>query len=89
MAQKKFMQAPPLQTQHLFSVLDKKLMELLHSLTPEEWNAQTIAKLWKVKDVEAHLLDGKIRTLYIQKEKYFGENEPEINSNEELVNWLN
>ena len=89
MAQKKFMQAPPLQTQHLFSVLDKKLLELLHSLTPEEWHAQTIAKLWKVKDVAAHLLDGNIRTLSIQKEKYFGEPAPEINSNEDLVNWLN
>jgi len=49
------MQTPPLQTQHLFKVLDEKLMELLPSLTQEEWNAQTVAKLWKVKDVAAHL----------------------------------
>jgi len=79
----------PIQTQHLFSVLDKKLMELLHSLTPEEWQAETVAKLWKVKDVAAHLLDGNIRALSIQKEKYFGEIPPEIGSYKDLVNWLN
>jgi len=59
------MQTPPLQTQHLFKVLDEKLMELLPSLTQEEWNAQTNAKLRKIKDVEAHLLNGNIRALSI------------------------
>jgi len=83
------MQTPPLQTQHLFKILDEKLMELLRSLTQEEWNAQTVAKLWKVKDVAAHLLDGNIRALSIQKEKYFGEPAPAINSYTDLVNWLN
>jgi len=83
------MQTPPLQTQHLFKILDEKLIELLRSLTIEEWNAQTVAKLWKVKDVAAHLLDGNIRALSIQKEKYFGEPAPAINSYTDLVNWLN
>ena len=79
----------PIQTQHLFSILDNKLMELLHSLTAEEWEAQTIARLWKVKDVAAHLLDGNIRALSIQKEKYFGEAPPAIESYDDLVSWLN
>ncbi|QEC67698.1 maleylpyruvate isomerase family protein [Panacibacter ginsenosidivorans] len=79
----------PIQTQHLFPVLDNKLMELLHSLTPEEWQAQTVAKLWKVKDVAAHLLDGNIRALSIQQEKYFGEIPPAITSYNDLVSWLN
>jgi hypothetical protein len=79
----------PIQTQHLFSVLDNKLVELLHSLIPEEWEAQTVAKLWKVKDVAAHLLDGNIRALSMQKEKYFGETQPVIESYKDLVDWLN
>ena len=53
---------------HLFEPLDKKLIELLESLTPEEWHKQTVAKLWKVKDVASHLLDGNIRTLSIQRD---------------------
>jgi hypothetical protein len=31
--------------------LNIKLIKLLNSLTAEEWNAQTIAKKWKVKDI--------------------------------------
>ncbi|WP_026462903.1 maleylpyruvate isomerase N-terminal domain-containing protein [Adhaeribacter aquaticus] len=73
----------------LFPKLEDKLIDLLQSLTPEEWEAQTVAKLWKVKDVVAHLLDGNIRTLSIQRDKYFGETPPAINSYQDLVNWLN
>lgn len=82
-------QQPPLQVQHLFHKLDKKLIELLCSLTPEEWQAQTVAKLWKVKDVAAHLLDGNIRALSIQRDRYFGETAGSIESYSELVAWLN
>jgi uncharacterized protein (TIGR03083 family) len=78
-----------LQTAHLFPILDQKLIELLQSLTPEEWQAQTVAKLWKVKDVAAHLLDGNIRALSIQRDRYFGEAPPTINGYEDLVGWLN
>jgi uncharacterized protein (TIGR03083 family) len=80
---------PPLQVAHLFPILDRMLVELLESLSPEEWQAQTVAKLWKVKDVAAHLLDGNIRTLSIQRDRYFGETPPSINGYEDLVNWLN
>lgn len=76
-------------TLHLFPKLDKKLIELLKSLSPEEWNAQTVAKLWKVKDVAAHLLDGNIRGLSISRDGYFGESAENINSYQDLVNFLN
>jgi hypothetical protein len=52
---------PPLDSVHLLPIMDDMLFSLLRSLTPEEWQAQTIAKKWKVKDVVAHLLDGNIR----------------------------
>jgi hypothetical protein len=64
------------------------LLDLLRSLSPEEWHAQTIAKKWKVKDVVAHLLDGNIRNLSTLRDGYFGES-PVINSYHDLVDFLN
>src|SRR5690606_17434898 len=49
---------------------------------------QTIAKLWNVKDVVAHLVDGNIRMLSILRDNYFGE-QPAANSYQDLVNFLN
>lgn len=79
----------PIQTLHLFSRLDKMLIELLNSLTDDEWNAQTIAKLWKVKDVASHLLDGNLRGLSISRDGFFGEKANNINSYQDLVAFLN
>jgi uncharacterized protein (TIGR03083 family) len=54
---------PPIFTAHLFPKLEAKLIELLRSLTPEDWEKQTLAPKWKVKDVAAHLLDTQTRRL--------------------------
>lgn len=78
-----------IQTLHLFPLLDEMLIDLLQHLTDEEWNKQTIAKLWKVKDVAAHLLDGNLRGLSISRDGYFGEKADNINSSHELVDFLN
>jgi hypothetical protein len=75
-------------TVDLLPELDKKLMELLESLSPEDWNKQTVAKLWKVKDVVAHLLDGNIRILSSLRDQHSGEN-PTMNSYQDLVDYLN
>ncbi len=79
----------PIQVNHLFHSLNAKLLELLKSLSKEEWQAQTVAKRWRVKDVVAHLLDGNLRTLSIQRDGYVGENPENINSYQDLVGWLN
>jgi uncharacterized protein (TIGR03083 family) len=76
---------PPITVSHLFSKLDDKLIELLSSLSKEEWHAPTIAKLWTVKDIAAHLLDGNIRTLSMSRDNYFGLNPDD----EELLSFLN
>lgn len=76
-------------TLHLFPVLDRMLIELLKSLTNEEWNAQTVAKLWNVKDVASHLLDGNLRSLSISRDGYFGKKAENINSFEDLVSFIN
>ena len=70
------------------SLLDTKLLELLRSLTPAEWEQQTVAKLWVVKDVVAHLLDGNIRVLSMLKDGYYGE-KPPGDSYQELLDYLN
>jgi len=78
----------PIDVVHLLPELDKKLIELLKSLQPEEWQMQTIAKLWKVKDVVAHLLDGNIRILSMLRDNYSGET-ADIKSYQDIVDYLN
>lgn len=79
----------PIQTVHLFPILDELLIDLLKSLTEDEWNAKTVAKKWSVKDIASHLLDGNLRGLSISRDRYFGEKPENINSYQDLVNFLN
>ena len=53
----------PILCAHMLRKVDEKLIELLSSLTPEEWDRQTVAPLWRVRDVAAHLLDTPLRKL--------------------------
>lgn len=79
-----------IETLELFPILDGKLIELLENLSPDEWNAPTIAGKWTVKDVAAHLLDGCfLRRLSIHRDGYFGDKPEQINSNDDLVSYLN
>jgi len=78
----------PIQTLHLFLPLDQKLIELLKSLSLDEWNKQTVAAQWTVKDVVAHLLDGNMRTL-AAVENFSGDPPDAIHSYEDLVDYLN
>lgn len=68
--------------------LDQKLIELLESLDQDDWHRQTVAKLWTVKDVVAHLLDGNIRILSGLRDEYSTET-PAINSYQDLLDYLN
>src|SRR5690348_9137597 len=47
----------PILTAHLFPKVDGLLLELLRSLSPEDWEKQTVSGRWRVRDVAAHLLD--------------------------------
>jgi uncharacterized protein (TIGR03083 family) len=78
----------PIFTAHLLAQVDGLLIELLESLTPHEWEAQTIAPKWKVKDVAAHLLDTQIRKLSLVRDGYFHD-VPEFSSKEEVVALVN
>src|SRR4029077_1253262 len=75
-------------TAPLFPKLDGMLLELLRSLTSEEWEKQTISPKWKVKDVAAHLLDTALRGLSIGRDGCLPE-APRINSHTELATYIN
>ena len=61
---------PPILTAHLFPKIEEMLLALLRSLTANDWERQTIAPKWKVKDVAAHLLDTQLRKLSIVRDGY-------------------
>jgi uncharacterized protein (TIGR03083 family) len=50
--------------------VDRHLIDLLNSLTKEEWELQTIAPRWCVRDVAAHLLDTALRKLSGGRDRY-------------------
>jgi len=80
---------PPLNTLPLIPKLDALLIDLLQSLSPEEWQAPTVAKLWTVKDVAAHLLDTTLRGISTSRDGFFGERAENIHSYADLVAFLN
>lgn len=69
--------------------LDRLLIECLRNLTQEQWNAQTVARQWKVKDVALHLLDGNLRALSMLRDGYWADPNAAFNSYEELLAYLN
>jgi uncharacterized protein (TIGR03083 family) len=81
----------PIFTAHLFPKLEAKLIELLRSLAPADWEKQTFAPKWKVKDVVAHLLDTQTRKLAAARHGYKPENSKKLTSEQliALINHLN
>jgi uncharacterized protein (TIGR03083 family) len=63
-------QPPPILTAHLFPKIEELLLSLLRSLGSDDWERQTIAPKWKVKDVAAHLLDTQLRRLSMARDGY-------------------
>lgn len=81
----------PILCAHLLRVVDQRLIELLKSLRADEWDLQTVAPRWKVRDVAAHLLDTALRKLSLVRDSWFVENANPQSAREliELVNRLN
>lgn len=79
----------PIQTLHLFSKLDDKLISFLEKLTDNEWHTQTVAKSWCIKDVASHLLDGNLRSLSLARDRYFSKEVSNINTFHDLVTYIN
>ena len=71
----------------LLPSLNNRLLQLLHSLQPADWNRQTVAKRWTVKDITAHLLDGNIRILSMLRDGHFAAT-PDLGEHSTLVTYL-
>jgi uncharacterized protein (TIGR03083 family) len=78
----------PILCAHLLGKVDRQLIDLLQSLSPEEWNLQTTAPRWKVRDVAAHLLDTALRKLSLVRDSWFLEN-ANVQSPEEVIALVN
>jgi uncharacterized protein (TIGR03083 family) len=68
--------------------VDAKLIELLRDLRPEDWDQQTLAPAWKVRDVAAHLLDTVLRKLSMVRDRCFVE-KPNIQTPQDIVDLVN
>lgn len=78
-----------IETLHLFPKLDQKLIEVLKSLSSEDWHRSTLAPQWQVKDIASHMLDGTLRGISMSRDSYFGEQPDEINGYQDLVSFIN
>ena len=78
----------PILCAHLLRRVDEQLVDLLASLTPGEWDLQTIAPLWKVRDVAAHLLDTTLRKLSLVRDQCYVE-AVDIRSPQDLIALVN
>jgi uncharacterized protein (TIGR03083 family) len=78
----------PILCAHLLQAVDGQLIDLLRSLTPSEWEIQTIVPSWKVRDVAAHLLDTALRKLSMVRDGCFVE-AVDIRSPQDLVRFVN
>lgn len=78
----------PILGTHLLRKVDEKLIELLRSLSPSEWEAQTVAPRWQVRDVAAHLLDTVLRKLSLVRDSWYVEN-VNIQSPQDVVTLVN
>lgn len=75
-------------TAHLFPALEVRLIELLRSLAPDDWNRPTIAPRWTVKDVAAHLLDTQLRKLSFGRDACSPSPPPSIATDRDLVSFI-
>jgi uncharacterized protein (TIGR03083 family) len=60
----------------------------LRSLTPIEWDVQTVAPRWKVRDVAAHLLETALRKVSMVRDSWYVET-TEIRSPDDLAKLVN
>jgi uncharacterized protein (TIGR03083 family) len=78
----------PILCAHLLRRVDNQLIDLLRSLASGEWEIQTIAPSWKVRDVAAHLLDTALRKLSVVRDSCYVE-AVEIRSPQDLITLVN
>ena len=78
----------PILCAHLLRRVDEKLIDVLSALAPAEWELQTVAPLWKVRDVAAHLLDTALRKLSLVRDSCYVET-TDIRSRQDVITLVN
>jgi len=78
----------PILCSHLLRRVDERLIDLLSSLTPGEWDLKTVVPLWRVRDVAAHLLDTVLRKLSMVRDSCYVE-AVSIRSPEDVITLVN
>lgn len=73
----------------LFPLLNEQLISFLQQLRTDDWQRQTIARKWVVKDVVAHLLDGNFRRIALHRDGWSAPPDRAIQSSKDLVDYLN
>ena len=64
------MPMPPILVVDLFPEVTSRLLELLRSLSDEEWHLPTVSSRRRVRDIASHLLDGSLRRLSTHRDGY-------------------
>jgi uncharacterized protein (TIGR03083 family) len=84
----KLLGTEPILCASLLRRVDAKLIELLRELRLEEWDLQTLAPAWKVRDVVAHLLDTPLRKLSMVRDHCFVE-QVELRTAQDVLDFVN
>jgi uncharacterized protein (TIGR03083 family) len=78
----------PILCAHLLRKVDARLLELLGALAADEWDLETVAPDWRVRDVAAHLLDTPLRKLSLVRDGCRVETAP-VRSDQEVIALVN
>jgi hypothetical protein len=79
----------PIFCDDLLKEIDDQLLDIVKSISIDEWNKKTLYPNWKVNDIFSHIIDTSIRKLSGQRDKYFDTStSPRINSYNDLVHYI-
>src|SRR5580658_3882731 len=70
-----------------FTRVNALLLELLRALSPQQWLLPTVHPTRDVKDLVAHLVDGSMRRLSLQRDGFRGP-PPPIDGYQSLVDYI-
>jgi uncharacterized protein (TIGR03083 family) len=71
-----------------FNEIRRLLLEVIESLSAEDWDRPTAAQLWSVKDIAVHLLGGDVSNLSRRRDEFLGQGKS-ITDFHELVAFIN
>ena len=79
----------PCYTAHRFRPLLGELLRVLRDLDADDWQRQTLAPRWKVRDVAAHMLDGDLRKVAVYRDGHQLPLDKPLASDRDLTEFVN